>query len=104
MKPVDFRNETFSEISDRVEGDRADVLDGLRAHGPCTTRQLAERMGWDILNVRPRVTELVQLGAAEICGAHGHEGEYRALLLGEWMDYCQGRKEHETCGQQLQLL
>lgn len=104
MKPVDFRNETFREIADRVEGDRQDILEFLRAHGPLTTRGLAAQMDRDILAVRPRVTELVQLGAVEIAGAHGHEGIYRALLLGEWMDACRSRKERETCGQQMMLL
>ena len=95
MKPIDFRNETFTDISARIEGDRAEILDALRASGPLTTRQLAAQMCRDILAVRPRVTELVQLGAVEICGAHGHEGIYRALLIGEWMDAVRGRKERE---------
>lgn len=104
MKPVDFRNETFADIQSRVEGDRHEVLDALRLYGPLTTRKLAEAMGLAPEFVRPRVTELVQLGAVEIAGAHGHEGVYRALLLGEWMDAVRGRKERETCGQQMQLL
>jgi hypothetical protein len=104
MKPIDFRNETFRDIQARVEGDRAEILNFLRAHGPLTTRALAEQMPRDILAVRPRVTELVQLGAVEICGAQGHEGIYRALLLGEWMEAVRSRKERETCGEQMQLL
>jgi predicted transcriptional regulator len=79
MKPVDFRHETFETIRARVVLDRAACLAALRACGPCTTRELARRMGRDILNVRPRVTELVQLGFVVTEDAAGREGVYRAL-------------------------
>jgi len=103
MKPVDFRNETFAEIYERCEGDRLAVLEALKKHGPCTTRQLAAAMEWDILTVRPRVTELAQIGAVEACDAHGHEGVYRARMLGEWMDEVRSRNTRETVGEQMQM-
>ncbi|MCC6356945.1 MAG: hypothetical protein IT577_23915 [Verrucomicrobiae bacterium] len=40
-------------------------------------------MGWDILRVRPRVTELVQLGLARLDGSIFREGTYRALNWNE---------------------
>ena len=84
MKPIDFRNATFAEIQSTVTGQRQDVYQALRSHGPCTTRELAERMGWDILSVRPRVTELVELFLVEcVGGVRGREGVYRALSWAE---------------------
>lgn len=82
MKPIDYRNETFERLQERMNRNRRLVLDALRIHGPCTTRELAARMGWDILNVRPRVTELCQLGFAVIdedAPGRKSEGTYRAL-------------------------
>lgn len=86
MKPIDYRNATFADVQAHVAGDRATVLRALREYGPCTTRQLSKCMRWDILKVRPRVTELIQLGLAELwepdftaCQPSGREGLYRAL-------------------------
>ncbi|MES2596413.1 MAG: hypothetical protein V4662_13795 [Verrucomicrobiota bacterium] len=87
MRPIDYRNETFRDIQTRLHSDRATVLEALQIHGPTTTRHLAEAMGCDILSVRPRVTELVQLGMAELvqpeADAPKREGVYRALTIPE---------------------
>lgn len=85
MSPIDYRNITFADIKGRLHGDRLTVLEALQLHGPTTTRSLAQTMEWDILSVRPRVTELVQLGLAEIVpGSHpSREGMYRALSTPE---------------------
>lgn len=79
MKPIDFRNATFAEIAGRIAGQRASALEAWRVHGPATTAQLAERSGLSILTLRPRTTELVQLGYVVLCEAQpaGHEGVYR---------------------------
>jgi hypothetical protein len=80
MKPVDYRNDTWESIQERISGDRKAVFYALRRFGPSTTRRLAEAMEWDILNVRPRVTELCQLGLV-VTHDPGHrtpEGLYRA--------------------------
>jgi len=104
MKPVDFRNETFASIQERLTDERLRVYEAMKSAGPVTTRKLAEYMGVAPEFIRPRVTELFQMEAVELVGAHGHEGVYRARLLGEWMLCAAGRKERETCGQQMQLL
>jgi predicted ArsR family transcriptional regulator len=62
MKPVDFRNETFAQIQERVSGDRQRVLAAWLEHGPCTTAELAAKSGIPILTLRPRTTDLYQLG------------------------------------------
>jgi predicted transcriptional regulator len=85
MKPIDYRNATWQDIRDRLDKNRREVWRALHARGPSTTRELASHMAWDILNVRPRVTELVQLGFAKLEMDNGravrrdHEGVYSAL-------------------------
>lgn len=81
MKPVDYRNERWADVERRVQGDRAMVYWAMLDAGPCTTRHLAELMGWDLLNVRPRVTELCQLGLARVVGGEHGEGCYEAVKM-----------------------
>lgn len=85
MKPVDCRNETWESLQTRLDHSRATVWRALLAHGPATTRELAQASGIDILTVRPRVTELVDLFLAELVGGQrdGREGVYRALTSAE---------------------
>lgn len=83
MKPIDYRNETWDAIQERIAGMRLAALNAWRAHGPGTTREVARRSGIDILTFRPRTTELYQLGflmVSEIPKSSGpHEGVYQAL-------------------------
>lgn len=85
MKPTDFRTATFRELQGRLVYLRLSVWEALAHHGPCTTRELARECGFDLLTVRPRVTELVQMGFA-VCvneDEAGKEGIYRALTVAE---------------------
>jgi len=84
MKPIDIRNESFHEISGRLAGDRERVYLALAVSGGVTTRQLADRMGVEMGCVRPRVTELCQIGAVKLVGRTNHEGLYQVLTVGEW--------------------
>lgn len=81
MKPIDFSRATFAEISTHLGALRLDVWRGLLTHGPCTTAQLADKIGMSILTVRPRVTELTQVGLARLVGGEreGREGVYEGL-------------------------
>jgi hypothetical protein len=111
MKAIDYRNETWRQVLERGEGLRAAVYEALRAHGPCTTRQLAERSGIDPFSVRPRVTELVQLGFAECVGAKeclgctrqgvapGREGVYAAVCFDVALRAFEARVAREKSGQ-----
>jgi len=103
MSPIDYRNITWDGIQNKIAGNRLAVLAALREHGPCTTRALAAAMHWDILHVRPRVTELLQLGFAECLDLSGHEGTYRAFTDLEAFQFFRARKFHHT-NPQLQLL
>lgn len=84
MNPSDFRNATFDYILGTLNGARARVYELLLRHGPCTTLQLAEHSETlSLLTVRPRVTELCQLGLARLAPEQprGTEGVYQAVLL-----------------------
>lgn len=83
MRPVDIRNEQWADIQRWLEGDRMNVHEALRSGGPATTRELAERMGFDLLSVRPRVTELFQLGLVRLARRDGREGVYEAVSVEE---------------------
>ena len=99
MKAIDVRNETFADIEARLEGDRRAVYEAMVVHGPQTTRELAASMGWDLLNVRPRVSEILSMGLALIVRKQRHEGVYRAVSLAEAREAFTLLKEGETCDQ-----
>jgi len=77
--PADIRNANWSEIQQCLAGARLAVHNALSVIGPCTTMTLAEKSGISAFTVRPRVTELCELGFAELSGKQGREGIYRAV-------------------------
>ena len=79
MKPIDYRNETWEQVRERVDSMRQAVYRAFELHGACTTRELAQKSGIDLLTLRPRVTELTQLGLVELANPErgGGEGVYR---------------------------
>jgi predicted transcriptional regulator len=79
MTPSDIRDMTWEDLQPYLEGRRTAVLEAWRKHGPGTTRQLARLSGIDLLTLRPRTTELVQVGLLQLAGQDGHEGIYRAV-------------------------
>jgi len=83
MDPIDLRNETWEMLQARIVGQRLTVLEAWREHGPGTTRELALASGMDILGVRPRTTELVELGLVRLVGRKDHEGIYEYIPAGE---------------------
>lgn len=108
MTPLDFRNATFEQIRERLLGDRLAVYHALlSAPRPLTTRELAAAMGRDPFSVRPRVTELCQLGMAEPAGAggrRGREGRYAAVPIAAWQERRRReRLETERQARQLEL-
>jgi len=85
MKPEDYRDATWAEIESQMAGRRLEVYQALQRHGPCTTARLADAADMSILTVRPRVTELCQMGLARLsdcASAHSaHEGVYEAVAI-----------------------
>lgn len=108
MKSIDYRNLTWDSIQETLTGLRLQVLDAWRAHGPATTRELSRVSGIDILTLRPRTTELLDLGLLELVQANEErtcrqqEGVYRARTVEavrHWLE-C---KRHEPAQRDLDL-
>ncbi len=81
LTPETVRNLAWEEIQGRLSGVRERVYRALAEKGPATTRDLAAATGDSLLTVRPRVSELVDLGLARCLGRQGHEGVYEAVDL-----------------------
>jgi len=100
MKPIDYRDETWRDVNARVSGERLRVLNAWWQYGACTTAELAERSGMSVLSVRPRTTELLELGMVELAGdARGTEGRYRAVPDGVALDRFLNRQRAELQNQ-----
>lgn len=103
MNPVDFRDITFADLKSRgLDGLRGRVLAAWGTHGPCTTKELSERSGISILTLRPRTTELVELGLVRLAERQPVKGEgtYRASSEGETFDFFNHRRALAASGQQ----
>jgi predicted transcriptional regulator len=106
MKPIDYRKATFAAIQGHLEGNRRIVYDALRTLGPQTTRALAQLAKMDLLTVRPRITELIDLGLVMLCddgGRRAKEGTYRALSRAEAMILFTARHAAAVQGEQMVL-
>lgn len=107
MKPIDYRNATFAELQGRISGQREVTLQAWQQHGPCTTEQLAEKSGLSILTLRPRTTELYQMGFIRVVGdgpcADGHRpakgGMYRACTPNETAAHFAAQRRIAVSGQ-----
>ena len=80
MKLINPRNVTFDEIQSRLHGWRSRVYEALKVHGPCTTRQLADRAGIDLLTVGPRIVELRELHLVEQVGQEISDGIHAGVF------------------------
>lgn len=81
---AEIRNETHAAKRAAHAERRAQVLAALAASpAPISTRDLAARMSWDVLAVRPRVTELGQLGLVVLDGRGPDGGLYRVATVAE---------------------
>lgn len=104
MTATDIRNANFEQLRDSLEERRREVYEAFVCHGPCTTRQLADAARMDILSVRPRASELVDIGLLVITGfdtSRGkREGIYRATDLNEWRAW---HAQQFPVGEQIQM-
>ena len=110
MKPVDFRNETWEQVRERLGESLMAVWRAWQAHGPGTTRAVAEKSGIDLLTFRPRTTDLFNIGMMKVVGdgetvhRRMREGIYAAATEDEVREVFRKAKAHcEVIQQQLQL-
>lgn len=83
MKPADLRNATWREVLQHLTEDLVRVHLAWQAHGPGTTRQIAQRSGISLLTLRPRTTDLCKLGLVALADRSGNEGIYTARSRAE---------------------
>jgi hypothetical protein len=105
MQPIDYRNATFETIKCYLAGQRMQVYEGYRVHGPCTTRELSQRIQMSILSLRPRTTELVELGFLTCVGPapDPHEGIYMILPYEKVLKNFENKKREAIHAEQMQL-
>lgn len=108
LSPAQIRNATFRELLDQLHGQRQVVLDLWRQHTtgehPLTTAELADKTGFSLLTLRPRTTELYQLGFVQCVGSVPRQGGlYRALSTAEVMRRHQSQQQADTLAQHPQL-
>lgn len=75
MKTTDLRPVAWHELREGLEGHRLDVYNALAVRAS-TCGELAARIGWPVTSVRPRITELRQMGLVDATGVrrdHQHE-------------------------------
>jgi hypothetical protein len=81
--PAQIRDETFRNLQAGMTAKRREVLDAFRTFGPGTTWQVAQRRGISILTLRPRATDLLQMGLLELVGRNEEGGIYQAVEMDE---------------------
>lgn len=81
MKAINYRNATWASMQASLSGIREQVYHAFENYGPGTTREISIKAGISILTLRPRTTELVQLGFVEVLGGSddGREAVYIAV-------------------------
>lgn len=99
MRAIDIRDATWDRVRQDLQGRLQEVYTAWVVHGPCTTRQLAERSRIDILNVRPRTTDLAGLGLVVFMDMEAGEGVYQARTQGEWESWLAAQRESVVTGQ-----
>lgn len=99
MKPTDIRNTNWENLRTSLQGRLMQVYTAWVVHGQGTTRQLAAASGIDILNVRPRTTDLLGLGLVECVDTTNGEGVYRARSQQDWTAWHANYLETATTGQ-----
>jgi hypothetical protein len=98
MKPIDFSRQTFEDLKSNLSETRDRVYRAWLAHGPGTTREVAAKSGINLLILRPRSTDLYQLGLIELLDIVGvtdsrnHEGVYRARTMDEWEKFVASKR------------
>lgn len=77
--------DTSREAAERVDAGtlRGKVLDAIRAHGPLTADETADRLRLDKLSIRPRCTELRELGKLEDSGVRRLNASGRRAIVWE---------------------
>jgi hypothetical protein len=85
MTPIDYRNANWSDLQSRLRADCLQVYDLWLRFGPKTTAELAAASGFSLLTLRPRTTDLYQLGLVELVPGFERKraGVYQAVPISQ---------------------
>lgn len=89
------RAQTWEEIRSTLQRRRLAAYSAWQQWGPGTTREVAEKSGIDLLTLRPRTTELLQLGFLVETGLTAGQGIYQALTEDQAIHAWQQRQQAE---------
>ena len=82
MKPIDIRDDNWARIRDNLSDLQLEVHELYRRFGPCTTRELADFAPHiSLFTIRPRTTELLQLGLITFVNRKDAQGIYAAVSM-----------------------
>ena len=97
MKPTDFRDLNFDKLRQHLSRQRQSVYAAWQIYGPGTTRHVAGEAGIDLLSLRPRTTELLELGLLAVVDPDQAraEGVYRVTTPQEWEAFRLGQIERQ---------
>lgn len=91
MTPEQIRNATFESLRESLADRLRDTYRAFVDHGPGTTFQISERSGMGLLTLRPRATDLLQLGLLDLAGHTVENGKkcgiYYAVTPATWLDW-----------------
>lgn len=94
-----YQAENWHNVVNRLTGWRQKVYRAFEKFGPCTTMELTGRSGISPFIVRPRTTELLQIGLVERVAtrktAHKAEGVFSAVDLKKAIERAQTRTKPE---------
>ncbi len=83
---TDLRYPHFADVRAALTGNRLAVWDAMLGFGACTGSELAAHIGWTVLSVRPRLTELrAMFHVVETGERRDGEHVFRAVSAAEAM-------------------
>lgn len=104
MNPAALRNTNFESLRASLADRCADVYRAFTEHGPCSTAQLAERTGIGLLSLRPRTTDLHDLGLLCAAGERMENGKRATIYaVTDRATWQQWRAENFPADGQLQM-
>ena len=94
MKAIDYRNHTWEHVKAHLSGLRMQTYTAYVHYGPGTTREMSAKSGISIFTLRPRTTELLQLGFLDVMDGtdDGREAVYIAVSVDMVQDRFEWRK------------
>lgn len=83
MTPAQIRDAVWADLQANLNERRRAVYEAFKKYGPATTLQIAAIAGIGLLTLRPRTSELMEMGLLECVGRLPEGGVYKAVEMEE---------------------